>query len=142
MHTETKKTSSNTEWIFFLPQGFFNTQPIPLTSLITSTLSVHKKEREKKIHTRDDEEYAKCSETSIINVKGGFVTLTKHLKYLGSYISYYLQDDYDIDAHLAAGNESMEALARFWTDASVDNHIKYLIFFSISINMLLWVCES
>ena len=35
----------------------------------------------------------------------------------------------------------MGALDKFWTDASVDNHRKYLIFIAIPINMLLWVCE-
>ena len=36
----------------------------------------------------------------------------------------------------------MGALEKLWTDASVDNHSKYLIFLAIPINMLLWVCES
>ena len=36
----------------------------------------------------------------------------------------------------------MGDLAKFWTDASVDNHIKYLIFLAIPINILLWGCES
>ena len=36
----------------------------------------------------------------------------------------------------------MGALAKFWTDASVDNHSKYLIFLAIPINLLLWGCES
>ena len=36
----------------------------------------------------------------------------------------------------------MGALAKFWTDASVNNSSKYLIFLAIPINLLLWVCES
>ena len=58
-----------------------------------------------------------------------------------SYISYSLQDGYDIGAHLEAGNKSMEALSKFWTDASVNNRNKYLIFVTIPINILLWGCE-
>ena len=36
----------------------------------------------------------------------------------------------------------MRALAKFWTDASVYNHSKYLIFLAIPINILLSGCES
>ena len=35
----------------------------------------------------------------------------------------------------------MGDLSKFWTDASVDNRSKYLIFLAIPINLLLWVCE-
>ena len=49
----------------------------------------------------------------IIKVKGGFVTFTKNLKYLESYISYFLQYDYGIDVLLAEGNAPMAALAKF-----------------------------
>ena len=50
---------------------------------------------------------------------------TKNYKYLGSYISYSLQDNYDTGAHLAAGNSSMGALAKVGIDVSVDNFSKY-----------------
>ena len=36
----------------------------------------------------------------------------------------------------------MRALAKLWTDASVDNSIKYLIFLVIPTNLLLWGRES
>ena len=104
-------------------------------------MSIQNKESEKKRPTREDEEYVKCSETSIIKVKGGFSPFTKHLIYLGSYISYSLLDDYDIDAHLAVGNSSMGALAKFWTYASVDSCSRYLIFLAIPISLILWGCE-
>ena len=64
--------------IFPVP-GFFKTRTMMLTSITTSTLSIQKKESEKKRCTREDEEYAKWKETEIIKVKGGFVTFTKHL---------------------------------------------------------------
>ena len=40
---------------------------------------------------------------------------TKHFKQLGSYISYSLKDDYNINTHLASGNLSMGDLSKFWT---------------------------
>ena len=36
----------------------------------------------------------------------------------------------------------MVDLSKFCTDASDNNHSKYLIFLAISINLLLWGCES
>ena len=36
----------------------------------------------------------------------------------------------------------MGALDKFWIDASVNNHSKYLIFLVITINLLKWGCES
>ena len=35
----------------------------------------------------------------------------------------------------------MVALAKFWRYYSVNNHSKYIIFFAIPINLLLWRCE-
>ena len=87
MNIRTGKTPSKTECVFYPPPGFFKTRTIPITSLTTSTLSIQNKETDKKRRTREDEEYAKCSETEIINIKGEFVTFTKHFKYLDSYIS-------------------------------------------------------
>ena len=74
-------------------------------------------------------------------VNGGFVSFTNHFKYLESYISYSLQDDYEINTCLAAGNLSMVALAKLWTDASNENHSKYLVFLVVPINILLWGCD-
>ena len=102
------------------PPGLFNTQTLLLTYLTNSTFSLQKKENYKNKCTRADEEYTQGRETSIIKLKGGFVTFIKNFKYLGGYISYYLQYDYEIDARLAAGNASMGALTKLWTDASVD----------------------
>ena len=35
----------------------------------------------------------------------------------------------------------MGALSKLWTDYSVDNLSKYLIFLAVPINLLLWGCE-
>ena len=124
------------------PPDFFITRTLSLISLTTSTVSVKNEESKKTRHTLEEEEYVKCSETEIIRVIGGFVTFTNNFKYLRSYISYSLWDDYYIDTHLEAGNTSMVALAKFCTDDSVDNLSKYLIFLAIPINLLLRGCES
>ena len=79
----------------------FTATRLPLTYITNSTFYLQKKESDKHIHTREDEEYTKCRETSIIKVKGGFVTFTKNFKYLGSYISYSLRDNYVINVRLS-----------------------------------------
>ena len=141
MHIGTEGKTSKTECVFSPPPGFFNTQTLLVTYLTNSILSLKKKESDKKRRTHEEEEYTKCIETSIIKVKGGFFTFTNNFKCLGSYITYSLWYEYDIDALLAAGKASMGALAKFWTDSSVNNCSKCLIFLAISINLLHWWCE-
>ena len=61
-------------------------------------------------------------ETQLINVRGGFMTYTKHFKYLGSHISYSLQGDYDIKSRIAhaAATKAFGALTKFWYNRHVD----------------------
>ena len=56
------------------------------------------------------------------------ITFTRHFKYLGSYISYSLKDNYDIDHIISQASAAMGALNSFWVDNKVDNFSKYLIF--------------
>ena len=111
MHSGTEK-NLKTECLFLSLPFFFNTRTLALTYLAKSTLLVQKKESDKKRCTREDTEYTKCRETEIIKVKGVFFTFTDHFKYLGSYISYSLQYEYEIDACLASGNTSMGDLKK------------------------------
>ena len=71
------------------------------------------------------------------------MTYTKHFKYLGSHISYSLQDDYDIKSRIAAATKAFGALTKFWYNRHVDTYSKYLIFRAIPMNLLfLWGCEA
>ena len=72
----------------------------------------------------------------------GNVTFTRHFKYLGSYISYNLRDDHNVDSRIAAASASMGSLSSYWSDKSVDLKSKYLIFAAIPCNLLLWGSES
>jgi hypothetical protein len=63
------------------------------------------KESEKAKMAREDACYDNIDETKSVKVKDGFMLYTKHFKYLGSYISYSLQDDYDIKSHIAAATK-------------------------------------
>lgn len=91
---------------------------------------------------RMDELYNNSEETNRIEIEDGFVDFTKHFKYLGSYISYHMRDDYDIKKRIAAGSKTMGALSGFWNNDHVDMFIKYRIFMAIPVTLLLWGCES
>ena len=72
----------------------------------------------------------------------GNVTFFSHFKYLGSWISFSLQDDHDVAKRIASANASMGAMVSFWDDKHVDVYSKYLIFKAITCNLILWGCES
>ena len=58
--------------------------------------------------------YDKDTETEdIILDKDGFITFTKYFKYLGSFISFILNDDYDITERIKKANQRMRALNFF-----------------------------
>ena len=58
--------------------------------------------------------YDKDTETEdIILDKDGFIIFTKYFKYLGSFISFILNDDYDIAERIKKANQRMGALNFF-----------------------------
>lgn len=63
-------------------------------------------------------------------------------KYLGSLLSYDLDDTYDISARIKKTNQAMGALRFFWISENVDLHAKYLIYMNAPPNFLFWGCES
>ena len=68
-----------------------------------------------------DEIYDNSEETARIYLENGFfVDFTKHFKYLGSYISYHLRDNYDIEMRLSQAYSTMGALKHFWNNQYVD----------------------
>ena len=60
--------------------------------------------------------------------ESGIMTLTIHFKYLGSYTSYSLKDDYDIEHRIYQDSSAMGALNSFYDNNTVNNFSKYLIF--------------
>ena len=73
--------------------------------------------------------YNKAKETEPILIgEFGMITFTRHFKYLGSYISYSLKYDYDIEHRISQASAAMGALTSFWVDNTVDNFSKYLFF--------------
>ncbi len=86
--------------------------------------------------------YDTSPNTQRIEVADGHVDFVKHFKYLGSYISFDLTDDYDINKRIAAANKSMGSLKHFWNNPYASLRAKQLISLAIPANQLLWGCES
>ena len=102
-----------------------------------------KKETQEQIRQKKiDIKYDALPETQQFNVADGYVTFCRTFKYLGSRISYNLRDDADIEARLAAANQSMGALKEVWRNPHLDTYSKYLLFRAIPMNLLLWGCEN
>ena len=85
--------------------------------------------------------YVKADETKkfIVN-KNGYVSFCLNFLYLGSWISYDLNHEYDTKARIKKAkkaNKAMEALKFFWNTPEVDTHAKYLIYMAIPFNLLL-----
>ena len=135
MHIGKGKKASKTECVFFPPPGFFRRK------LNLSTKNNKRKKKMLVTHTnqeshesrykREETTYGNLPETRLVIVKDGFVTLCRHFKYLGSWISFYLREDHDIMKRIAAANASMGAMSKIWDDNNVDTYSKYLLFKAI-----------
>jgi hypothetical protein len=86
--------------------------------------------------------YNTSPNTQRIAMADGNVDFVKHFKYLGSYISFDLTDDYGIDKRIAAANKSMLSLNHFWNNPYTSLRAKQLIFLAMPDNQLLWGCKS
>ena len=73
-------------------------------------------------HKREETTYDNLSETRLIVVKDRFVNFCQHFKYLGSWISFSLQEDHDITKRLATANASMGAMSKIWDDDRIDTY--------------------
>jgi hypothetical protein len=157
MHIGRGTTTSKTECIFFPPPGFFDSRLLSLPSpsheegtnnaidytddaLTDDERQAEEKERSRR--EREEELYDKLDETQPIQVEDGYVTFCRHFKYLGSFISFGLCDDYDIKKRVTAATQSMGALKNVWDSPHLDIWSKYLLFRAIPMNLLLWGCET
>jgi hypothetical protein len=65
-----------------------------------------------------------------------------YFKYLGSWISFTLTDDKDIEMRIAAFIKSVGGLKVFFDRKEVRLQSKFMVFMALPINFLLWGCES
>ncbi len=76
--------------------------------------------RQKKINVK----YDTLPETQQFEVADSYVTFCRTFKYLGLRISYNLRNDANIEARLAAANQSMGALKEVWRNPHLDTYRK------------------
>ena len=157
MHIGRDGTASKTECVFFPSPNFFrNIVPSNALAEEAEESAVHddcvegmltdaerrQYESEKSRIAREDVAYDELAETQSIPVMDGYVTFTRHFKYLGSYISYNLRDDFDVEARLTSASQSFGALKNCWDNPHMDIYNKYMLFRAIPMNLLLWGCET
>ena len=112
---------------------------------INNALTETKQQQEetmKQCKKREELLYNNLEETAPIPVSDGQVTFCRYFKYLGSYVSFCLCDDYNIDKRIAAASQSMGALKTMWDCPHLELWSKHLLFRSTPMNILLWGCKT
>ena len=136
-------------WLLFEDTPTSSASPTNTAVQLCSPRPTGKRKPKKKKETQEsirqkkiDVKYDALPETQQFDVADGHVTVCRTFKYLGSRISYNLRDDADIEARLAAANQSMGALKEVWRNPHLDTYSKYLLFRAIPMNLLLWGCKN
>ena len=99
-------------------------------------------EQKEESMSREEEAYNESSETDDVIMNGGHLTYCAHFKYLGSYMSFNLRDDFDINSRISSANKSFGSMKIFYGRPEVNTRSKAMFFRAIQINLLLWGCES
>jgi hypothetical protein len=75
-------------------------------------------------------------------VKDGYVTLTRHFKYLGAWVSDTLKDDYELTIRIKKAQAQMGSLRSFFRCPHIALTTKCKVYLAIPVNTMLWGCES
>jgi hypothetical protein len=158
MHIGCGETPSKTECVFFPPPCFFDSHmpslPAPSNDEINNAINCSNNNaaltndercaetKEQSCQEREEDLYDNLEEMQTISIEDGFVTFCRHFKYLGSFVSFSLCDDYDIKKHVTAATQSMGVLKNVSNSPHLDKWSKYLLFHAIPIDLLLWGCET
>ncbi|KAL7539446.1 hypothetical protein ACHAWF_006408 [Thalassiosira exigua] len=123
--------ASKTECIFFPASGYFKERAIESgaseedISLISMGEEEEAPDSKRSARTKlEDNLYDSCSETQDVPVKDRFVSYCKHFKYLGSWMTYSLRDDKDIDMRISAAGKAMGALNYFYSRKEISMQSK------------------
>ena len=96
----------------------------------------------KKLNHIVNKYYDKSKQTKNIINNFGFMFFTKYFKYLGSWVSYNLDDTYVIISRIIKANQVMGAIKFLMNFLQVGIRSKLHIQLATPINLLLWGCES
>ena len=73
---------------------------------------------------------------------GRFVSFCEAFKYLGSYLTNRLDEDYDVDARITAATKMFNATIVIFKDKRIARFIKVEAYVALVINTLLYGCDS
>jgi hypothetical protein len=157
MHIGRGENPLKMECVFFPPPGFFDLHMPALpahesNNEINNALGYGKdaltnderraEGKERSCREKEEELYDALDEMQPIAVEDGFVTFCCHFKYLGSFISFSLCDDYDVKKRVTPATQSMGALKNVRNSPHLDIWSKCLLFWVIPMNLLLWGCKT
>jgi hypothetical protein len=145
MHIGRGETPSKTECIFFPTPGFLDLHMPALPAAqknkneINNALGYDENVLTKDEQCAEGKERTRCEKhaelhdtldkkSQPITVEDGFVSFCCHFKYLGSFTSFSLRNDYDVKKHVTAATQSMRALKNAWNSPHLDILSKYLLF--------------
>jgi hypothetical protein len=138
--------ASKTECVFFPPPNFFKPAPMigeanPDNEAATALVTRPKRESATARAERGGKLYDQAPETRRRMIgENGFIDFTKIFK--GTLVSFDLRDDTDIKMRIKKASQAMGRMKNVWDDKYVDKETKYLFFLAISINLLMWGCET
>ena len=90
-----------------------------------------------------DEEELNAKQQEFFIEENEYIAHTESFKYLGSFITNYLEDDTDIDARIKSASKMFESLARnILCNKSLGIPTRKRLFIATVTNLLLWGCES
>ena len=88
--------------------------------------------------------YFASDNTNRIHLSDGasYIDFTAHFKYLGTYISFDLTEDFDINNRITKASREMGRLRHFFHNPFVKLRFKHQVFIQYIVNILLWGCKT
>ena len=157
MHVGRGDTKSKTEAMYFPTSSFFK-KPMPAT--ITHTTEADTTMANPADDTQDhaagyttyskltqkqrETMYHESPNTNRVYMQDetSYIDFVAHFKYLGTYISFDLSADYDINNRITKASREMGRLRYFFDNQYVELSFKHQVFLQYIVNILLWGCES
>eukprot|EP00957_Ditylum_brightwellii_P211163 15365833-Ditylum_brightwellii.AAC.1 len=80
---------------------------------------------------------------SAVPVANGYITYTHKFKYLGSILSWNLNDQTDIENHALQACKTLQAMmSNVFRNPDISLHVKHMLYMAIPMNLLLWECDT
>ena len=161
MHVGSNGKKSKTEAMYFPTGSFFNHQNEAAPALSSSSTfnpaedineenypitatSSRKQTFSRMTQKQRQDMYFASDNTKRIYLSDGtsYVDFTAHFKYLGTYISFDLTEDFDINNRITKASREMGRLRHFFQNQYIELKFKHQVFVQYIVNILLWGCKN